>query len=222
MPDGSVRILLRKQLRLVLLRRLLPLGGPSQPRLLTIKFGANDAADSTLNPGQHVPLAEYESNLRAMVEHTTSACPGVQIVLITPPPVDEAGILANSLAKGWLKEGEPIDRTVAGVRPYAEAARRVGSSLSLPVVDLWEGPNAIGSDPADFVDGLHLAESGNKTLLMALQRVINTHFSAAGKAPLLLPCGEEQGGMPMHFPHWSVAAPDVIHKWTWPPLPAAD
>ena len=203
---------------LALLRRMLPLDGPVQPRVLTIKFGANDAAAATLNPQQHVPLAEYESNLRDMVAHATSSCPGVHVILITPPSVDEAGIRANSLAKGWLQHGDEIDRTVAGVRPYADVMRRVGCNLSLPVVDLWEGgDDAVGSTPQDFVDGLHLSPSGNRKLLAALQQVIRRECSRSDQASLLLPVTEADGnGMPMHFPHWSEATLEAIQTWVWP------
>lgn len=37
--------------------------------LVLVFFGANDAADATLQPRQHVPLAEYTANLLEMVTY---------------------------------------------------------------------------------------------------------------------------------------------------------
>jgi len=100
---------------LVLLRKLLPLPdveASDQPRLLTIKFGANDAADADLNRRQHVPLAEYETNLAAMVQHARATCPGILILLITPPSVDEGAYAAHNLKLKRRKKSDPLDRTV--------------------------------------------------------------------------------------------------------------
>ena len=217
---------------LALLRRLLPLRGSpdgtttaQQPRLLTIKFGANDAADAALVPKQHVPLTEYEANLTAMVAYAREVCPAVTVVLITPPTVNEAEYAAENLRLGRRKEGEPLNRTVAGVQPYAEAVRRVGVALSAPVVDLWAAPDPIGADGADFVDGLHLDVGGNKKLFERLQATIRELCAAdrcgaeQSVAPrdLLLPDDGPGGSpyMPMQFPYWAAAEVPDIKSWNW-------
>ena len=91
-------------------------------RLMTIFFGANDAC----LPGgaQYVPLAEYSSNLEAIVRHASVAQHEARAILITPGPVNEHQ-LANP------------GRTAANTKKYAEACREVGAKLKVPVVDLW-------------------------------------------------------------------------------------
>jgi lysophospholipase L1-like esterase len=127
---------------LIVLKKLLPMSetrAGSQPRLLTIMFGANDAADAVCNARQHVPVSEYESNLRDMIAHARSACPGIIVVLITPPPVDEGAYAAHNLKLKRRKASDPIDRSSARVQPYVEAVDRVAHSLDCPVVNLWDG-----------------------------------------------------------------------------------
>ncbi|CAI5955861.1 unnamed protein product, partial [Closterium sp. NIES-64] len=62
------------------------------PALVTVFFGANDAALPGRTSGkQHVPIPEFKENLRVIVTHLQSLGPNVRVVLITPPPVDEPG-----------------------------------------------------------------------------------------------------------------------------------
>ena len=139
----------------ILLQKLLPLpetGVSTQPRLLTIMFGANDAADAVHNARQHVPVSEYESNLRDMIAHARAACPGILIVLITPPPLDEKAYAAHNLALKRRKASDPIDRSIGRVRPYVEAVARVADSLGCPMVNLWDGaPRQLFGDDSFFV-----------------------------------------------------------------------
>lgn len=74
--------------------QIFPLPAPGAarpgPRLVTLFFGANDAAlPDRCAARQHLPLDEYQRNLGAMAEHLRAV--GTQhIVLVTPPPVHEA------------------------------------------------------------------------------------------------------------------------------------
>lgn len=131
-------------------------------QLLTIWFGANDAA----LPGeqQHVPLPKYKQNLSNLI-HTVRD-PGSQwyssetrIILITPPPVNTYQWVE------FLRNCDPpkdySDRQFDLTKQYAEAAKEVGEAEKVPVVDawtlLWE---ACGQDehnlPKFLTDGLHL------------------------------------------------------------------
>ncbi|KAF3647154.1 Isoamyl acetate-hydrolyzing esterase 1 -like protein [Capsicum annuum] len=77
---------------LFLLHHLFPLDAPTPPDAVTIFFGANDAALlGRTSERQHVPLEEYKENLRKMIQHFKKCSPSVLVLLITPPPIDEAG-----------------------------------------------------------------------------------------------------------------------------------
>jgi hypothetical protein len=54
------------------------------------------------------------------------------LVLVTPPPIDERAQRAVDAAKGY-----PVRRSADNTRAYADAVRRVGAELGVPVVDLW-------------------------------------------------------------------------------------
>ncbi|KAI9056881.1 SGNH hydrolase [Trametes sanguinea] len=155
-------------------------------RLLTIWFGANDAALPP-NP-QHIPLARYKSNLAQLVRAITSPdsprySPDTRILLITPPPADgprwarflaaqsegtETPAWAQKLAAehGWEALQKP-DRGVEVSGRYAAAAREVGAEEGVAVVDAWTALwEAAGKDEKGLedllVDGLHLSDKGYK------------------------------------------------------------
>jgi len=123
-------------------------------QLLTIWFGANDAA--LLPSPQHVPRDRYKANLIHlvnMVKCSTSAyySPDTRIILITPPPVN---------THQW-----PVGRAFAETRSYAEAVKEVGVQVGVPVADVWtEIWEAAGRDERALeqflYDGLHLNAAG--------------------------------------------------------------
>ncbi|KIW62759.1 hypothetical protein PV04_10894 [Phialophora macrospora] len=171
---------------------------PTVPRvqLMTIFFGANDACV----PGhpQHVPLQRYMSSLKDIIHHQGLRRHDTQVILITPPPVDEYQL------------GSP-DRTAEHTAKYARAAHQVGQDCHLPVLDLWtifmrkagwtEGSTdaLAGSKDAPrsevladlLVDGLHFTATGYDLMFDELVKVIEQDLP--GHAPERLP---------MVFPDW--------------------
>jgi lysophospholipase L1-like esterase len=96
-------------------------------------FGANDASLPATNFRQHVPLGEFSQNLETIVETLRSQFPQAEILLITPPPIDEGVLSAGRLAG---------TRSNASAGEYAAAVVAAGSKLSAPVVDLWTSMQA--------------------------------------------------------------------------------
>jgi len=60
----------------------------AQLLITTVFFGANDAVSADKGPAQHVPADEYRDNLAAIVAHV--AARSRLVIVISPPPVDEA------------------------------------------------------------------------------------------------------------------------------------
>jgi isoamyl acetate esterase len=56
--------------------------------LVTIFFGANDASLYDENPRQHVPLEDYRSNLKTLIQAVKKQYNSPRILLINPPPLD--------------------------------------------------------------------------------------------------------------------------------------
>ena len=106
-----------------MLDRIFPTNVPP-PRLVTVFFGANDAA---VNQKQHVPLREFTANIHQIVRHVQKLGTEVNgkdtpVLLITPPPVDEAA-WARHLRK------DSSDRTNADMGRYATATVEAAQEL---------------------------------------------------------------------------------------------
>lgn len=124
--------------------------------------GANDSvlADVQAPPRcQHVPVKEYEDNLRFFLESLTAEdspyaaahTPGLNIVLVTPPPV----------YVGMMDPKDPFSkqRLSATTKEYAEVVKRLGEEYAskqsngtaknwaIGTVDMYEGMlEAAGGD----------------------------------------------------------------------------
>ncbi|KXT07060.1 hypothetical protein AC579_5872 [Pseudocercospora musae] len=179
---------------LQVLPHALPSRECAQVRFMTFFFGANDARlpDTPGGPQQHIPLDEFASNTKAMVNHPdVRGHEGIRRILITPPPVDERKCLASD------KFNDPnypdvIRRKASVTKKYAEAVKRVGQETQVHVVDLWSalisraGGSLVDPEPTGSVnmpkndilqsflhDGLHLSPAGYKVLYDELLQLIN-------------------------------------------------
>lgn len=126
--------------------------------LVTLLLGANDAAFPS---PQHVPLAEYRSNISYIIAYLRSVFPLAQCILITPPQVN------NDL---WP------DRSIPQVFEYAKVIRELSSTLSAPLLDLWKD-DEFTVEIVDLRDGLHLGLEGNRKVCEGLQALIRTNYS---------------------------------------------
>lgn len=120
----------------------LPPPAHAHVRFLTLFFGANDARvpGSPGGPDQSVSLEDFKRNLRAMVQHpAVRVHPGVRVILITTPPIDERKCAQADREKYpdlGLRDGK-LRRTADGARRYAQAVREVGMETGVPVCDIW-------------------------------------------------------------------------------------
>ncbi|GJP35976.1 hypothetical protein CLOM_g20517 [Closterium sp. NIES-68] len=181
---------------LFLLPKLFPKGDTSlaPPALVTVFFGANDAALPGRTSGkQHVPIPEFKENLRVIVTHLQLLGPDVRVVLITPPPVDEAGRLEFAKATYGDKCMKEPERTNEVTGKYAGAVREVAEACGgVPVIDLWTVLQQQPHWQSLLSDGLHLAPGGNKVLFEQLSALLQS--SADWTPPLV------QETMPWDFP----------------------
>jgi len=96
-------------------------------------FGANDACLADSPTGQHVPLAKYAENLRAIIKDPSVTAQSPRLILVTPTPVDEYQLDATESLKGYARPS----RTAEHTRKYAVKCKEVGDELGLTVLDLW-------------------------------------------------------------------------------------
>jgi isoamyl acetate esterase len=165
------------------------------PLLVTIFLGANDASLPDRHSAQHhVPLDAYTSNLRKMVAHlrsTYSSAPPA-VILITPPPVDEAARQLSNHERWGSPLEQPSERTNEFTGRYAEQCRLVGAELGCPVVDAYARFQEAPEWRATHLnDGLHFAPAGDEALHELLIEAI------ARDSPHLV-----HTALPYDFPEW--------------------
>ena len=166
-------------------------GEPAYQQLLTVCFGANDAAfPSEKDPSAlslHVPLAAYSALTKQLIatlvpEYSQLSAPPTRylsrttaLLLITPPQLDEP-VWREYLAK---RENMPPEKTrdVNTTRLYAEAVKAIGREWCIPVLDLFE---MTGKDEEGryrwFYDGLHCNAAGNARWFEGLVRSVEEHY----------------------------------------------
>jgi lysophospholipase L1-like esterase len=148
--------------------------------------GANDACLPGAKSGQHIPLDEYQKNLKAILIHPSIKKHRPKILLVTPPPVHEVHLESEDREKG-----DSLTRNQETTSKYADAVRRIAKEFqdqNVVLVDLWsallneaaklsrdhdESRFLLGSlERGDneglralLVDGLHLTGEGYKIFL---------------------------------------------------------
>jgi lysophospholipase L1-like esterase len=139
------------------------------PSIVTLCLGANDSALLTGDSDrQHVPLTEYKQNMQEILLSMRKAAPECIIILMTPPPVDDF-IRAKSHT--------PIDRCDKAVKEYAEICLELGTTLTLPVIDLYQEFHSVGETwPSLFCDGLHFSTSGNHKVYELIKKTIDEKY----------------------------------------------
>ncbi|KAG6947795.1 hypothetical protein JG688_00015389 [Phytophthora aleatoria] len=145
------------------------------PSLITVWFGANDAAlASGYDSETHVPIADYKENLKKIVRQFSTAAPSADILLITPPHVNDSA--RAEIAK---EQNGTIDRTNDMAKKYAQACVETGASIGVPVLDLSSYFNAMNETARDALlisDGLHFNSSGNKLVYEQVKKKIDDVF----------------------------------------------
>jgi len=152
-------------------------------RLLTIWFGANDAC--LRQSPQHVPIDKFAANLSHMIQLLRdpkspyySPAPRTHILLITPPPVDEA---ARAKDLGSRDPPLEVDRTFDNTKAYANAVQEIGEKEGVPVVDawtlIWEAAKQDPKELPKFLpDGLHLNADAYGLVYEGILKAITEHW----------------------------------------------
>ncbi|CAK9152580.1 unnamed protein product [Ilex paraguariensis] len=161
-------------------------GNAGEPLAVTVFFGANDAClPDRCSAFQHVPLDEYEHNLRSIVSFLKMRWPTTHVLLITPPPIDEAGRLLYPYFDNT--SGLP-ERTNEAAGAYAKACIAVARELGIPVVDLWTKMQRFPDWQKSFLgDGLHLTLDGNRIVFEEVINILTREGLSLETLPVDLP-----------------------------------
>jgi lysophospholipase L1-like esterase len=125
-----------------------------KPAAVVVLFGTNDNREDA--PRIHVPVDEYERNLKTIIERCNAI--GAKVVLGTIPPIDP---------KPYFTRHDKAKFDAAGgleklIERYRAAALRAGKLHNVPVVDL----NRLLANERGWRrdDGVHPTAEGNRLL----------------------------------------------------------
>eukprot|EP00051_Salpingoeca_urceolata_P007035 m.93325 g.93325 ORF g.93325 m.93325 type:complete len:227 (-) comp15088_c0_seq2:169-849(-) len=162
------------------------------PTLVTVFFGANDAAlKDGSSTRQHVPLDEYRANLKNIVEHLRSLPSKPTVILVTPPPVDETAWARATHEKYGGEAGVPCNRTNAVTKTYAAACMEVAEELAVPCVDLHSAFETNPSWTSLLNDGLHFSNQGQDVAFKEVLAVLAQSAPALFTSEMDLPDHKE-------------------------------
>lgn len=175
-----------------------------QPLFVTVFFGANDSSlPGDRQHNQHVPIDEYEDNLKTIVKEIGGRFQGntkPPIILITPPPVDKTAW--DKFCMDSFNELSP--RTNEVTKSYGDRVKSVAKEFGCSVVDSF---SLLGGNHSEEIygknleDGLHLNGLGNKLLFDGLMNTLTKDF------PELAPMEDGDGkygdkGIPLEGKLW--------------------
>lgn len=87
--------------------------------------------------------------------------PDTRIILITPPPISEK-VRGKELASRDPPQG--LDRSLENTKLYADAVKKLGEELAVPVIDMFTPIKDAWKDEDEIKeylsDGLHLTTAG--------------------------------------------------------------
>ncbi|XP_072173794.1 isoamyl acetate-hydrolyzing esterase 1 homolog isoform X2 [Diadema setosum] len=124
---------------------------------VTLFLGANDSCLEEVWPSQYVGLEAYADNMKAMIKYFESkGLPKERLMLITPPPIDEA-----AWSEACKTKGTTLNRTLKNSGKYAKACCDLAQDLGVKVIDLWTLMQKEENwGPRFLCDGLHLTAEG--------------------------------------------------------------
>lgn len=156
----------------------------TSPSLITVWLGTNDAALlNGSNSEMHVPIEDFKENLNQIVQGFQKAVPDANILVITPPHIDD-DTRAKNAAKRTDAKQRLVGRSNAATGDYSRACVEVATTLKVPVLDLYEHFNAmpVATRNAMLADGIHFNAAGNKVVDEQLRNKLSTDFPALAES----------------------------------------
>ncbi|PVH82493.1 SGNH hydrolase [Cadophora sp. DSE1049] len=201
---------------LVILEDLIPSTAAAKVDYLLLLLGSNDSCLPSSPSKQHVALDKYRENLRIILTHPSVTAHSPEILLVTPPPVNEVHLQENDFGKGY----SALTRVQKVTVQYADVVRELATEFknkNVVLVDLWAALMKEGARlTPDYMDDgkmIGTLEKGDNAGLRTLL-LDGLHLTAAGYKVFLnevLPfvgpewAQESEPNPKWVFPHWSVA-----------------
>lgn len=136
-----------------------------QPDLVHVNCGLHDLKRA-FGAESAVPLAEYEGNVRQILQRLQRELDGA-VVWTTTTPVDE----------NWHHQNKGFDRLEADVEAYNAAASAVAEDIGVPIDDLFAVVEREGKARLLTQDGVHFTEEGSQLLGRVVAECVWGHLS---------------------------------------------
>jgi lysophospholipase L1-like esterase len=148
----------------------------SRTSLLTIWFGANDAAVDPPGNQPRISLFKYEEHIKYLVDAVQKRAlklnnQNLNILIMTPIPVNEEKRAAFlSLANN---SKTITDRTNQMIQSYTQICLKISQQLNTPCLDLYNLMLGF-KDYSIYLqeDGLHLSSEGNQFIFETIKSMI--------------------------------------------------
>lgn len=125
----------------------------AKPEIVFIAFGTNDAA---IDMDKYTPLEKYRELLGKYIDECRAA--GAQVIVMTPPPVDDVKYLTRHDEEPFKPYGGPNGL----VAIYAAAAREVAAERKVLCCDINAAFSAKPNYASLLSDGVHPTDAGYK------------------------------------------------------------
>ncbi|KAG9147759.1 hypothetical protein Leryth_018809 [Lithospermum erythrorhizon] len=149
---------------LQVMQEVFPLDAVEQPSLVIVYYGGNDSKGPT-QPGFHVPLPQYVTNMEHIIAHLKGLSESTHLLFLGTPPVNVKQIVENS--------GDDQGYTNENCGRYSAALLELCRRKNVEVVDLW---TAIQQHPnwedVCFTDGIHFTYEGSKIVVREILKVL--------------------------------------------------
>ena len=136
-----------------------------RPDVLHLNCGLHDLKTEFGSASQAIPLAEYEANLRQIVERIVEQGT-TQLIWAATTPVNEL----------WHHAHKTFDRSEADVRAYNDIAQRIVVAHGVPINDLYQVIMDAGRDEHLAPDGVHFSPTGYALLGQAVANAIRVYL----------------------------------------------
>jgi lysophospholipase L1-like esterase len=159
-------------------------GAGSGPGVDVVHFncGLHDLKRDEATGEYQVPLAQYEANLRALVDRLRAT--GAALVFATSTPIEDGR---------HARRGVGFDRSDADVRRYNAVAAEVMGAAGVAVHDLYWVVEEGGGAELLGPDGTHFTPAGYARLAEAVADCVRRQLIVRRYQPLPVPAGGPEG-----------------------------
>lgn len=135
------------------------------PSVVHINCGLHDLKKEFGCSAAAIPIEEYESNVRQVLQEILSETQAT-VIWATTTPVNQV----------WHHQNKAFDRFEADVVAYNEAALTIARELRVAVNDLFTIIMRAGRDLHLLRDGVHLTDKGYRLLGEAVARCVRLYL----------------------------------------------